>query len=114
MQDREKNTDKGSSYKMDSNHAHCVGDATHISDNRVPERGPMVPTPLSAEKGDSVFREKSSYVDSDYLEVYEPVVLQPIEQTSRRVGASPLETCLIFLLEMLYEFVGAYGAKKID
>ena len=113
-QNREKTIDHGSGYKMDSVFALSDENATHISDT-IPERGLKVPTSLTVEGGDSVFREKSSYVNTDYLEVCELAVLQPLNPNPnpRRVDAS-FETCLTFLMEVLSKFVFAHGAKKID
>ena len=112
-QNREKNVDQGSSYKMNSTFALSDEDATHISDTQVPERGIMFPTSLTVERGDSVFREKSSYMDADYLEVCEPAVLQTLDKNPRRVDVS-LEICLTSLMEVLSRFIFARGAKKID
>ena len=109
---REK-TDRGSSYKMDRAFALSDEDATHIPDTQVPERGLTVPTSLTVERDESVSREKSSYVDTDYLGVCEPAVYSHWIRNPRRVGAS-FETCLTFLLEVLSRFVFARGAKKIN
>ena len=109
---REK-TDRGSSYKMDRTFALSDEDATHIPDTQVPERGLTVPTSLTVERDESVSGKKSSYVDTDYLGVYEPAVCSHWIRNPRRVGAS-FETCLTFLLEVLSRFVFARGAKKIN